>query len=298
MWTILPLLKKAETYLDENRVSSSRLEAEILLAHVLSLDRVGLYANYCKPVAPDKVDRFRELVLRRIKGEPSAYLTGKKEFYSLSFQVGPGVLIPRPETEETVEMALGCIEGDGEGTTMLDLGTGSGCIAITLVKWRKNLRACASDISCSAVKAAGVNARRHGVDDRIRFFCGDLFEAISRKNPHIPFQLVVCNPPYVDHAGSQHVDPEVIASEPEAAVFSPPGDSLFYYRRILEKAHPFLSMDGVLIFELGAGLRDEVERLAVSVGWSLHDVRRDLAGIDRAIGFRLSSENQRVAEEH
>lgn len=284
MWTILSLLKEAERFLEESEIPSPRLEAEILLAHSLSLDRVGLYAHYSRPVEKGELDRFRGLVKRRIRGEPSAYLTEKKEFFSLPFLVSPAVLIPRPETEEVVQMALDHIPAHGEGCLAADLCTGSGCIVISLLKMREGLRAEAIDQSSEALDVARGNAERLGVEDRVRFLHGNLVQPLLDIDPVPRFDLITCNPPYVDPEGRAPVDPEV-AFEPREAVFTPPGDPLFYYGKILEDAPCLLKPEGLLIFELGAGMAREVSGRAQEAGWRVIEVRRDLAGWERVMGM-------------
>lgn len=284
MWTILSLLKEAERFLKESEIPSPRLEAEILLAHALSLDRVGLYAHYSRPLEKGELDRFRSLVKRRIRGEPSAYLTEKKEFFSLSFHVSPAVLIPRPETEEVVQMALDHIPDPGEERLAADLGTGSGCIVISLLRMRGGLRAEAVDQSCEALAVAKGNAARLGVEDRVRFLNGNLLQPWLEIDPVPRFDLITCNPPYVDPEGKTPVDPEV-AFEPREAVFTPPGDPFCYYGRILEAAPCLLKPEGLLIFELGAGMAPEVSKRAREAGWRVIEVRQDLAGWERVMGL-------------
>jgi release factor glutamine methyltransferase len=285
MWTVLSLLKEAERFLSEKQVPSPRLEVEILLAYTLSLDRVGLYTHHSRPVEKAVLDRFRSLVLRRIKGEPSAYLTGKKEFFSLPFHVSPAVLIPRPETEETVQVALDHLPGEGAGRRVAEGGTGSGCIIITLLKLKKKLQAIASDISMEALVVAKRNAALHGVQDRLRFFCGNLFSPLKGSCPGGPYHLILCNPPYVDPVGQIPYAPEVAEYEPGQAVFTPPGDPLFYYRQWFESVGPLLGDEGLLIMEIGAGQKDPVVSLAGRLGWSLKEIRKDVAGIDRVISL-------------
>jgi len=284
-WTILALLKEAERFMAEKGVPSARLESEVLLAHALSFDRVQLYANYQQPVNPRELDDFRSLTLRRIRGEPSAYLTGTREFFSLAFEVSPAVLIPRPETEETVQMALDGIIGTGEGLRMADVGTGSGCIAITLLKLKKKLQTTATDISEEALKMAASNARRHGVEDRIRFLQGDLLAPIQDQT----FHLITCNPPYVDPQGPVPYAREVAEHEPQSAVFTPPGEPLHHYRKVLEAGRPLLEPEGSLIMEIGAGMGKSLTALAENLGWRLAEGRRDLAGIERALRFKTAS---------
>jgi release factor glutamine methyltransferase len=286
MRNLKSLLAKAVKFLEEKEVDSPRLEAEILLAHKLAMDRVGLYANHERPLSEDEVDRYRELIMRRAKGEPSAYLVGRKEFFSLSFTVSPSVLIPRPETEDVVQLALDLIPGDGEDVWIADLCTGSGCIPVTLLKLRNKLQACSLDISEKAIDNARENADAHGVLDRIRFHCGDLLAPLEESSWKTPFHLITCNPPYIDPRGPWPAEPEVAAFEPPEALYTPDGDATFFYRKVLEEALPFLETTGTLIFELGMEMRSAVEEVSRERGWVLKEVRKDLAGIERVAAFQ------------
>ena len=283
MWTLLSLLKEAENYLKENRIPSPRLESEVLLAHTLSFDRIKLYTHFSRPVETHELDRFRELIKRRVKGEPTAYITNRKEFFSLPFTVTSDVLIPRPESEEVVQAALDHIPGDGAGLDVLDLCTGSGCIIVALLKLRPALRAVAVDRSSKALAVAQGNAEQNGVADRVRFSCGDLLHPLKKASPGISFHLITCNPPYVDPDGPHPVDRSVVSFEPGDAVFTPTGDALHYYRTILEEGKPVLKDSGTLIFEMGAGMRRPLESLALDLGWRIRGVRKDLAGIERVM---------------
>jgi len=292
MWTILSLLNKAAQYFADNSIPSSRLEAEILLAHSLALDRISLYTQYSRPVETDEVDRYRALVKRRIKGEPSAYLTGKKEFYSLPFLVSPSVLIPRPETEDLVQAVLDAIPDDGEGVKVADLGAGSGCIVVTLCKLKKMLHAAAVDKSKDALEVAEKNSVFHGVENRISFHQGDMCEPLLNVGYENAFNVIACNPPYVDPEGPHPFDPHVKEWEPHDAVFSPPGDPLFYYRKILRLAGPLLAADGRLIFEIGIGMAKALSELAKASGWSVVAVKKDLAQIERTVSLKLDLQKE------
>lgn len=281
-WTVLSLLQRAESFFKEKEIPSPRLEAEILLAHVLSFDRVKLYTDFSRPVDTLEQDGYRTLVMRRAGGEPTAYLTGRKEFFSLDFTVTPDVLIPRPETEEVVQAALDVKDPVLE---MADVGTGTGCIPITLLTRRKNLKAHALDVSSAAIEVARQNAGRHGVAGRIRFHQGDLLEPLHGTS----LDLITCNPPYVDPAGDVPVDRSVEAFEPRQAVFAPKNDPAFFYHKVMDQAASLLRPSGSLIFELGAGMRTGIEALALERGYTVHEVRPDLAGIDRVMVLRCSN---------
>ena len=225
-------------------------------------------------------------MLRRVAGEPTAYIRGVKEFFSLEFRVTPAVLIPRPETEELVEAALELLPGDGTGFAAADVGTGSGCIAVTLAVLRPGLALAASDLSAAALDLARLNAGRHGAEERIVFREGDMLEALAGAGPPGGFDLLISNPPYIDPQGAVPVDPGVARFEPAMALFTPPGDPCRFYRSLLASAAPLLAGDGKILFEVGADLAGRVERTGRGLGFEVMLRRDDLAGRPRVIGFR------------
>src|SRR5262249_4641274 len=172
-WTVRRLLEWTEDFLRKKGVEGPRLEAQILLAHALGCQKIELYVRHDEEPAEDKRTAFREMIRKRAEGMPVAYLVGYREFYSLPFTVSPAVLIPRPETETLVMQALGLMRSM-ESPHVLDLGTGSGCIAITLAKQHKSVRVTAVDVSALALELASANAKRHGISDRVTFLEGDL----------------------------------------------------------------------------------------------------------------------------
>jgi len=296
MWTVRGLLKEAGDFLQRKSVPSPRLEAELLLAHALGVDRVGLYASFTKPLTAAEVDAFREFVQRRIRGEPTAYITGVKEFFSLEFLVTPAVLIPRPETEELVQTALDAVRAArsaaiaGGEVQAADIGTGSGCIPVALAVCCKDLRLAATDITHESLEVAGQNARRHGVADRITFLQGSLVEPLLGLRPRRRFHLLTCNPPYVDPAGPLDVDPSVRGFEPGTALFTPSGDPLHFYREVLREAPGVLVAGGEVLFEVAMGMAAEVAGLGSDHGFEVTCRRKDLSGIERVVGFRLRAD--------
>jgi release factor glutamine methyltransferase len=295
MWTVRGLLKEAGAFLQRKAVPSHRLEAELLLAHALGVDRVGLYASFTKPLTADEVDAFREFVQRRIRGEPTAYITGTKEFFSLDFHVTPAVLIPRPETEELVQSALDAIERMHSGAAVgseihaADIGTGSGCIPVALAACCSDLRLVATDIAHESLEVAAGNAERHGVSDRIAFVQGSLVEPLLELRPRRRFHLITCNPPYVDPAGPLEVDPSVRGFEPDTALFTPSGDPLHFYRGVLEKAPDALEPGGEILFEVAMGMAGEVAGLGNDLGFEVVCRRKDLSGTERVVGFSFDA---------
>jgi len=262
-WTIGDLLKTTTKYLKEKRIESPRLTAEVLLAHGLGMDRVSLYLQFEKPLTKNELSGYRDLVRRRVRGEPLQYITGVQEFWSLAFEVGPGVLIPRPETELLVEQAVARAEkakaGQGLRLRLLDLGTGSGIIAVSLAKELPEWEVWATDISAEALHWAQVNAEKHGVHDRIRFRQGDLFDSIREKEA--VFDIIVSNPPYVGEEEYGALPPEVRDHEPHTALAGGPG-GMAYVERILREAPDFLNHGGWLLVEMAPGQTERAMKIA------------------------------------
>lgn len=269
----------------------ARLDAELLLAHVLGVDRFHLYTRDCACLLGKKeAEHFRHLVERRKLGESVAYITGEKEFWSRSFRVGKGCLVPRPETEILVEQALEFIKRRKAGgpLSILDLGTGSGCVGVVLgvelgADGFDPLMIVATDISKDALGFACENVLRHGVQDRVRLVLGDWLQPFKADS----FDLIVANPPYISPDEYRMLAREVL-SEPEIALIGGE-DGLFFIRETLKKGPRLLRDGGAILMEMGAGqvswalsvLSDELENFKeVSVA-------KDLAGIDRVLVLEL-----------
>ena len=250
-WIIKDLLAVTAEYLKEKKIESPRLCAEILLAHQLKTSRIKLYLDFDKPLNEKDISEYRDLVKRRLKREPVQYITGKQEFWSMEFMVGPQVLIPRPETEILVEQAISILpqakNEPGSDTTLLDLGTGSGAIAVSLAHELQHIDIWASDVSGEALKMAGVNALKHGVDARIRFIEGDLFTPL--KDISQPFDVIVSNPPYIPSEEYNELPAEVGQYEPKCALDGGKGGLSFIEKIILE-AKDYLKPGGWLLMEM------------------------------------------------
>jgi release factor glutamine methyltransferase len=260
-WTLLELVREAAAYLARKGISSPRLDAELLMAHVLGCGRVDLYLRFDQPVAQGELDRFRELLLRRGKREPVAYILGNREFWSLGFRVNPKVLIPRPETETLVELALGELRrAVGEGplpVRALELGTGCGAVAIALAReLGPSVSWVATDISREALDVARCNARELGVEALIQFLEGDLWDPLDPEGRQ--FRLILSNPPYVPTSCIERLEPEISCYEPRQALDGGQ-DGLVLVRRILEGAPLRLDSKGMLLMELGEGQSQAVE---------------------------------------
>jgi release factor glutamine methyltransferase len=275
------MVRMAREFLERKGVEAARLEAELLVAHALGLDRLRLFLQLDRPVSGSEVDRARDLLVRRGRREPTAYIVGSREFFGRPFKVGPGVLIPRPETELLVDRAREHARGRPTSPMRIaDLGTGSGCIAVTLALEIEGADVTAIERSGEALAFARGNAEALGA--RIRLVEGDFYEALGRETA--PFDLLVCNPPYVDPEDRATLSPEVSEHEPAVALFAPAGDPDFFVRTLLERASAWLARDGTLLVELGIG---QAERLR-GCGASFH---RDLAGIERV----LEAKRERLA---
>ena len=266
-------LRNATTRLDLAGIDSARLEAQVLAAHVLRVDRSWLLAH------PDH--DFNDLageglLQRREAREPLAYLTGYREFRGLEFNVDPSVLIPRHETEELVEAAL-----EAPGGTVLDLGTGSGILAITLKLERPDWDVTAVDVSPEALATASANARFHGAG--VRFVLSDAFGALLGES----FDLIVSNPPYI--GDDETLPPEVREHEPARALFSGP-TGLEFYARLANEAPAHLEDGGLLLLEIGHRQADAVRAIFEGAGWRHETTRRDLSGVERVAGFRWTFE--------
>ena len=284
MKTVAEVLLQATTRLEMGGIDSPRLDAEILLAHVLNWRRLSLYVDAEKILPLEKILRFEELITRRLKKIPVAYLTGSKEFFGLNFAVNENVLIPRPDTEILTEGVGEFLRGLGGTVNFADLGTGSGAIAVSILKFVKNSRACAVDVSSKALAVARFNAEKFHVDDRAEFFCGDMFAPLIGKI----FNAVVSNPPYIPTRELETLQAEV-QSEPRLALDGGI-DGLNFYRRIISDAPKFLMAGGLLAVEVGLNQAAAVKNLIADDGhFERAETWKDLANIDRVVAARKIS---------
>jgi release factor glutamine methyltransferase len=253
-------------------------DADLLAARVLGWDRAHLVTRLRDDEPPDFPARFAPLVARRAAREPMAYILGEREFWSMTFEVTPDVLIPRPETELIVEEAVR-LHRFRPPATIIDVCTGSGCLAVALATEFPLASVIATDISGAALSVAHRNAARHGVDRRIRFERTDMLAGIDARAP-----LIVCNPPYVAAGDAPGLMPEVTNFEPHVALFGGK-DGLEAYRRLLPMAAERLQADGRLLVEVGYDQEGSVTELASDQGWRLTGTRQDLQGITRTLVF-------------
>lgn len=275
-WTVRRLLEWTEDFLRKKSFESPRLEAQILLAHALGCKKIDLYVRFSEEPSEEKRTVFREIVKKRSEGTPVAHLVGHREFYSLSFAVSPDVLIPRPETETLVMEALRLLK-PLVSPSVLDLGTGSGCIGLTIAKQHKSSRVTAVDISPKALAIARRNAEQHGVAERVTFLEGDLFAPVAVQT----FDLIVSNPPYIAQAEFPTLDPGVRDFEPRSALDGGP-DGLDFYRRLAADAGQFLNSGGTILVEIGS-TQEESVRALFAEQMIVGNTIRDLGGRPRVI---------------
>ncbi|MEZ4526998.1 MAG: peptide chain release factor N(5)-glutamine methyltransferase [Desulfobacterales bacterium] len=287
-WTILRILRWTTSHFRSRHIENPRASAEILLAHALGIRRIDLYLRHDQPLMPEERERFRELIRRRLRHEPVAYIVGRRGFWTLELSLSPAVLIPRPETECLVEAALECLPRNPENR-ILDLGTGSGAIILSLAAERPENRFYASDRSPAALEIAKANAAGNGLEGKIHFFCGDWFAPLC---PEIPgFDLIVSNPPYIRSAEIRDLQPE-ISFEPKAALDGGP-DGLAEIRQIVGQARNYLAADGFLIMEIGCDQAGEVVRMAEKCG-AYDQIRctADYSARDRVVQMRRKAEKR------
>ncbi len=273
--TIAEALRRATTYLRENGSPSARLDAEVLLAHCLGRRRVDLYTRREEPLGEPEEQAYRVLLERRAAGEPVSYLTGRKEFFGLTFLVDRRVLIPRPETEVLVERALDCARALGRPALRIaDIGTGSGCIAIALACHLPAARIYATDLSAEALELAVENARRYGVAEQVRFLQGDLCAPLPE-----PVDLLLSNLPYTIW---EMLPKGITAYEPRLALDGG-ADGLALYRRLLPQAARYLRPGGFVLLEVGDGQSEAVRALVRESPDLPVRMWPDYAGVERVL---------------
>jgi len=285
-WTILNLIRWTDERFRREGLSTPRLDAEVLLAETLGVDRVGLYTHFDQPLHPEELARFKKLIQRRLQREPVAYIIGRREFWSLTFKVTPDVLIPRPETEILIAEALKVVSAPartGRNFRILEIGTGSGAISIVLAKEFPSASLVATDLSAKALAIAQENASRLGVGERIQFLRGDLFAPLEKEST---FELIVTNPPYIAEGDFPSLPPEVRGFEPRLALDGGK-DGLAFFRRVLSIAAEFLSPGGWFLAEIGAGQEEKIRQIAgANPELASGAFVPDLAGIKRVFKVR------------
>jgi release factor glutamine methyltransferase len=283
-WTVLDLILWSADYLADKGVESSRLDAEHLLAHVVGVARLGLYLQFDRPLTSEELDGFRPLLRRRAQREPLQYIVGRQPFRELDLEVTPAVLIPRPETEVLVDVVLEWAAGrHGEPMTAVDIGTGSGAIALSLAFEGAFASVLATDVDEEALRVAGRNRDAAGLTGRVELRHGPLFEPLR---PGERFDVIVSNPPYVAESEAETLQPEVADWEPRGALFGGE-DGLDVLRELVLGARDALKPGGMLALEVGAGQADTVARMMEDAdGYDDVRVRRDYAGKQRIVSGR------------
>ena len=287
-WTVLRVMLQSADYLADKGVESARLDAEHLLAHVLGIGRLEMYLPHERQMQPSELDDFRPLLKRRASREPLQYILGRQAFRDLEVEVAPGVLIPRAETEQLVGAVLEWAEINGRDSLVgLDLGTGSGAIALSLLTEGPFHRMVATDTSEEALNLARKNSTNLGLDDRLELRLGSLFAPVLTGEC---FDVVISNPPYVPDGDRDDLPPEVLDWEPHEALFAGSG-GVSMLRKVAAGAAAVMEQGGLLALEVGAGQAGEVASFMDSQD-KLEDVRvlRDLAGIERIVTAVCSNE--------
>lgn len=279
-WTVLRLILWSADYLSQKGVESGRLDAEHLLAHVVGVGRLQLYLDFERPLTFGELDAFRPLLKRRAAREPLQYIIGHQPFRNLELKVAPGVLIPRPETEQLVERVLEWIRAASiDAPTILDVGTGTGAIALSLATEASAI-VTATDVSDAALGIARENRDAAGLGDLVAFHAGSLFEAVPRD---ADFDVIVSNPPYIPEVDEPTLEPEVRDWEPRHALFAG-ADGLDVIRGLVEGAARHLRSGGLLALEVGSGqARTVVSLLEAEAGYAAVRIERDHEGIERFV---------------
>lgn len=276
-WTIKDILEWTTRYFADRGIQEPRLEADLLLAHALQKKRVFLYANYDIPLNQEERNLYKQLITRRANKEPLAYITGQKEFMSLVFNVSPQVLIPRPETELLVETALE-LASNNTFTHIIDVGTGSGCIAISLACYLPNAKVEGIDISNEALDVAQQNAIKNGAE--VKFFMGNLLDACPGQEK---YDLIVANLPYVTSREYEMLEEGIKNYEPMQALVAGE-DGLDLYRSLVPPSYELLKSGGYLLFEISPSQVEAV--LQITSGFKEVKIHKDLAGKNRLLQAR------------
>ena len=284
MLTVLEAIKLSADYLSKKNIDSSRINAENLLAHVLKCKRLDLYLAFDRPLKEEEIDDYRELIRRRGASEPLQYIIGNVEFYGLNFRVNSSVLIPRPETELLIEKILESLNKN-DSLKILDIGTGSGNIAVSIAKHLSNAEIVAIDISDSAIQTAKENSELNNINGQINFYKLDIISGSLQTNSK--FDLIVSNPPYVSLKDYSDLSPELLNHEPRISL-TDENDGLNFYRAISKKAKTLLKTGGKIFYEVGLGQSEEVKNLLKENNFNEIEIFKDYSNIDRVVKGVLS----------
>ena len=291
VWTIRELMKSAIEHLQGKGFEEARLSVELLLAHALDLQRIQLYVNFDKPVAPEELKQFRTLYERRLTREPVQYIIGSANFMGLHFTVDPRVLIPRPETETLIEQVMIACQrySTDEPIHILEVGTGSGNIAVSIAKYVKHAQITTIDISLEALAVAKQNAHLHSVESQIKFSCSDIFDE-SDELFQTQYDLLVSNPPYVPKDEWEQLQKEVRDFEPSSAL-TDGNDGFKFYHHMAKIIPSILKPGGGIVFEVGFSQAETVVRELKDAGMVELQITNDLQGVPRVVsGTRMNSQ--------
>jgi release factor glutamine methyltransferase len=284
--TLTETLNSAAIILSTAGITNARLDAEVLLAHIIRKDRVWLITHRDDVLGDNPQQDFDDAIRRRIRREPLQHIIGSQEFWGLEFKVTPDVLIPRPETEFIIEAALAIVHKRNQQVRIIDLCTGSGCIAVSLAKELTSANVIATDASEKALAVARENARNHGVADRIRYLEGDLFDPLEELDIRGQIDFIVSNPPYVRAGDMATLQPEVKDYEPLMALIAGP-EGTEIAQRIIKHATEYLKKNGALIMEMGLGQAEALTNMVEATGtYAKPEILKDLAGIERVLVAR------------
>jgi release factor glutamine methyltransferase len=282
-WKVIDILKTTTDYFTEKNIENPRLNAEQLLAQVLNLTRVQLYVQFEKILSSNEISNFRELILRRVNNEPLQYILGETEFMGINFKITPAVLIPRPETEFLVEHTIQTIKNSKmKKPSIIDIGTGSGCIAISLAHHLPDCKIDATDVSQGALDLAQLNSSRNKTDN-ISFMIHDILTA--KKLPFKTVDIIVSNPPYISTDEMNDLPDEIKNYEPEIAL-TDYKSGLIFYKKILSLIDKDLKCKFVFM-EMNANLKEQIVNLAVNYGFKQIDVVHDLNNLPRILKIEI-----------
>ena len=284
--TIADALSAGERILSRAEVPDYRSDANLLLRETLGIDQAQLIVRAGEQISAEDYEHYLGFINRRALREPVQYILGRQEFYGLEFTVTPEVLIPRPETEFLVERAIQLAQRLETDTPLIvDVGTGSGCVAVSIARHLPGARIVATDISEAALTIARGNADRHGVEERVEFLHGDLLNPLRDLGLDRAVDLIVSNPPYVPETTLAGLQPEVRDYEPWLALTGGE-DGLDLYRRLFDESRGLIRTSGLIVLEIGYSQLDSISSIASEIGWERLEVTCDLQSIPRAIVFR------------
>lgn len=281
VWTIGRILKWTERFFQEKGIESPRIDAEVLLGHVLQKERIYLYVHFEEPLQSEELTAYREAIKKRVQRVPVAYIIGKREFMGLPFKVTEDTLVPRPDTEILVQAAVERLKKREGDVHFADIGTGTGAICLSVLKYVPDATADTVDISAGARMVAEENAASLELTDRVTFYTGDLLAPLAEKKAF--YDAILSNPPYIPDADIASLAPEVRCKEPRTALAGGP-DGLAFYRRLIADSPALLADDGFLAVEVGIHQAKAVAQMATDSGnFARTEILKDYGGVERVV---------------